>query len=72
MSTLSDGDIVRRALECADNDAHDALERLEALADAGEHLYLQCHNMKTVGPRWANDGVCEAMRHFGKVWEKKK
>jgi hypothetical protein len=55
-------DAVNRCLTLeADN------ERLRAIADAGEQLYLKCHNMKTVTPRWTNDSVCLAMQEVGKA-----
>ena len=41
------------------------IERLEAVVAAGTRLYRQCHNIKQVRPRWANENVCEAMRDYG-------
>jgi len=48
----------------------DLVEDMQAVVDAGHQLYLKCHNMQQVRPKWANDSVCETMQVMGKALAK--
>jgi hypothetical protein len=43
------------------------IERLQAVVDAGNRLYRQCHNIKAIEPQWMHDNICIAMQDFGKA-----